>query len=265
VAKARIISAAKRICCAALLLIALPLASVFAQPSSDQQGLTAEQEQRVQQLIHDYILANPTIVFEALKKQQQAIEDARILSRTEMILASQQELLADAASPIGGNPQGDVTIVEFFDYRCPYCKAVEPSLEALLKEDGKLRIVYKEFPVLGAASVYAAEIALAAQKQGKYSAFHDAMMNTKGNIDQATVLQVARMTGVDLDRAKSDIKSPEIAAVIKRNYELASTLDINGTPGIVIGTDIADGAADLDKLKRMIAAARRQPESAARP
>jgi protein-disulfide isomerase len=257
-------SAARRVCCIALLLIVLPFVPALAEPSTNQQGLTPEQEQRIQQLIHDYILANPAVIFEALKKQQQAVEAARTLSRTEMILASQQELLADPASPSAGNPKGDVTIVEFFDYRCPYCKAVEPSLEALLKADPKLRIVYKEFPVLGAASVYAAEIALAAQKQGKYSAFHDAMMNTKGNIDEAAVLQVARLTGIDLDKAKSDIKSPEIAATIKQNYELAATLDINGTPGIVIGMDIADGAADLDQLKRMIAAARRQPESAAR-
>src|SRR5262249_37945662 len=126
-----------------------------------------------------------------------------------------------------------------------------------IQEDPKIRFVYKEFPILGPTSIVAAQYALAAQKQGKYSIFHDAMMATKGHIDNASmILEVAKLAGVDLDRAKEDIKSPEFTAIIRRNYELAQALQIEGTPGIVIGTQIADGAATMETLKQMIAAAR---------
>src|SRR5262249_9457414 len=168
----------------------------------------------------------------------------------------QDELVRDPASPVAGNPQGDVTIVEFFDYRCPYCKQVEPHLEALLKEDPKLRIVYKEFPVLGPESLYAARMALAAQKQGKYTAFHDAMMAAKGQITQETILTVARSAGVDVARAKTDMAAPDIQEIIKRNYALADALDIQGTPAFIVGDTLVPGATDLDNLRRLIAEAR---------
>jgi protein-disulfide isomerase len=229
--------------------------SVFADQLPAQ--LTPEQTQAIQQIVRDYILQNPGILLDALKLQQQRNAMQRQLATSEMIAAKQQELYSDPTSPTAGNPNGDVTIVEFFDYNCPYCKAIEPSLEELRKEDPKIRFVYKEFPILGPPSIVAAQYALAAQKQGKYSMFHNAMMATKGHIDNASViLEVARQAGVDLDRAKEDIKGPEFAAIIRRNYELAQALQIEGTPGIVIGKQIADGAANMEALRRMIATAR---------
>jgi protein-disulfide isomerase len=227
-----------------------------AQQSPAQPALTQEQTQAIQQLIHDYLLNNPGVVFQALKNQQEEMEREKQATAQDTIVSRQQDLVADPTSPTGGNPHGDVTVVEFFDYRCPYCKAVEPSLEALLKDDAKLRIVYKEFPILGPASVYAAQVALAAQKQGKYKEFHNAMMATKGNIDEVSVLGVARLAGLDLDQVKADVNAPEIAAIIRRNYELAQALNIGGTPGFVIGSEVADGAADTAALKRMVATAR---------
>ena len=143
------------------------------------------------------------------------------------------------------------------DYRCPYCKQVEPHLEALLKEDPKLRIVYKEFPVLGPESLYAARMALAASKQGKYAAFHDAMMAAKGKISEETILGVARAAGIDLTRAKTDMAAPDIQEIIKRNYALADALDIQGTPAFIVGETIVPGATDLDNLRRLIAEARK--------
>jgi protein-disulfide isomerase len=240
----------------ALLLFAWLAGAASAQQSPVQTPLTPEQTQAIQKVVHDYILANPAVVFEALKLQQQELAKQKQATGSDMIVAKQQELFGDPASPTGGNPHGDVTIVEFFDYRCPYCKAVQPSLEALLKEDAKLRIVYKEFPILGPASVVATQYALAAQKQGMYDVFHDAMMATKGPIDDVLVQAVARQAGLDLDRAKADIAGPEFAAVIRRNYELAQALQIGGTPGFVIGTQIADGAADISALRQMVATAR---------
>ena len=139
-----------------------------------------------------------------------------------------------------------MTIVEFFDYRCPYCKQVLPALQTLLKEDHKLRFVYKEMPVLGPASVTAAHAALAAQRQGKYEAFHTAMMATKGQITDETVYKVAGSVGLDVDRLKQDMSAPEIEQALKANLALADALNIRGTPGFIIGNHIVPGAIDLE-------------------
>jgi len=254
-------SRAKRCLVAAAMTVLLAWPAL-AQSTSPAPALTNEQSQAVQQLIHDYILNHPDVVFQSLKNEQQQMAQQKEASSREMIAAKQKELLADPTSPTGGNPKGDVTIVEFFDYRCPYCKAVEPSLETLLKDDPKVRIVYKEFPILGPASIYAAEVALSAQKQGKYMAFHNAMMGTKGTIDDATVRGVAQLAGLNMDQVDADISSPAFGAIFRRNYELAAALNIGGTPGFVIGTQVADGSADIDSLKQMIAAARQSPGQA---
>lgn len=239
-----------------ILLVAMTVGMADAQPASTAAALSPEQRAAVDQAIHDYILSHPEIVVEAVEAAKQKEEQAKE-ARTQQVLAERAaEIVADPASPVGGNPKGDVTIVEFFDYSCPYCKEVEPSLEALLKQDPKLRIEYKEFPVLGPGSVYAARVALAAQKQGKYIAFHTAMMATKGDITDDVVLRVARLAGLDLDRVKRDMMAPDIDAVIHHNYELAQALAIDGTPGFVIGKEVADGAPDIDTLTRMVADAR---------
>ena len=149
-----------------------------------------------------------------------------------------------------------MTLVEFFDYRCPYCKQVEPSLDALLKEDGKLRIVYKEFPILGEASVYATRVALAAKKQGKYAEFHRAMMATKGDIGDEMVLKIATSIGLDVGKIKTDMSAPDIDKLIDTNYALADALNIQGTPAIIVGGTLIPGAVDLDTLRKNIAAAR---------
>jgi protein-disulfide isomerase len=173
------------------------------------------------------------------------------------VVERRDELLNDATAPVAGNPKGDVTIVEFFDYRCPYCKQVEPALEALLKEDRQLRIVYKELPILGKDSVYATRAALAARKQAKYDKFHTAMMAAKGQIDEKSILQVATASGLDIERLKSDMTASEIDDIIKRNYDLAQALDIHGTPAFIIGGELVPGAIDIATMKQKIAAARK--------
>ena len=151
-----------------------------------------------------------------------------------------------------------MTIVEFFDYRCPYCKQVLPSLQALLKEDQKLRFLYKEMPVLGPQSVTAAHAALAAERQGKYEAFHNAMMATKGQITDETVYKVAGSVGLDVERLKQDMSAPEIGQALKTNLALADALNIRGTPGFIVGNHIVPGAIDLDALRNMVAEARKE-------
>jgi protein-disulfide isomerase len=235
------------------LLLALPLAG----PAPAADSLSTAQKAEIEKVIRDYFLQHPEFMVEVLHAAEAKLKAEKAADAKEAIAARRDELLHDSATPVGGNPNGDVTIVEFFDYRCPYCKQVEPSLEALIKEDRNIRIVYKEFPVLGAASVYASRMALAARKQGKYAAFHDAMMATKGQVTEDIVLKVARLAGVDIEQAKGDMNDKEIGDLLKRNYSLAETLDIQGTPAFVIGDTLVPGATDVENLKRLVADARK--------
>jgi protein-disulfide isomerase len=240
-----------------LLTLLLLLAAGLAAPAGAAEPLTPEQKQAVEQVIHDYLLDHPELMIEVLHAAEAKLKEQKAAGARQEIGARRDELLHDADTPVGGNPKGDVTIVEFFDYRCPYCKEVEPALEALLREDGKIRIVYKEFPVLGPASVYAARIALAARHQGKYAAFHQAMMARKGQITEDVVLKVAADSGIDVAKAKAEMNSSEIDGLIKRNYALADALDIQYTPAFVIGDELVPGAADIDHLRALVAAARK--------
>ena len=220
--------------------------------------IPTEQRQAIEGIIHDYLLHNPDLLIEALHGAEDKL-NREADAKAEKVLSDQRrEIFDDPATPVGGNPQGDVTIVEFFDYRCPYCKQVLPALQALLKQDHKLRFVYKEMPVLGPQSVTAAHAALAAQRQGKYEAFHYAMMATKGQITDETVYKVAGSVGLDVDRLKQDMSAPEIGQALKTNLALADALNIRGTPGFIIGNHIVPGAIDLDALRNMVAEARKE-------
>jgi protein-disulfide isomerase len=237
----------------AFVLLLLPLA----RPARADEALSPAQKAAVEKIIHDYFMAHPDFMIEVLHEAEAKLKADKARDTSQLIAAKRDELLHDAGSPVGGNPKGDVTLVEFFDYRCPYCKLVEPSLEALTHEDTKLRVVYKEFPVLGPASVYASRIALAARRQGKYAAFHKAMMATKGDITDDVVLKVAKSVGIDIERAQADMNAPEIDAIIKRNYALADALDIEGTPAFIIGDTLVPGATDIAQLRKLIADQRR--------
>jgi protein-disulfide isomerase len=167
-----------------------------------------------------------------------------------------QEITADPASPVGGNPDGDVSLVEFFDYNCPYCRRMGPILRQMIENDANLRIVYKEWPILGSGSVFAAKAALAAHKQGKYLAFHEALMEGPGKADESRVLEVAKYIGLDIERLRGDMDSDEIIQAIDRNMALARALQITGTPTFVIGSEIIRGAVDMAALETSVATAR---------
>jgi protein-disulfide isomerase len=219
--------------------------------------IPAEQREAIEGIIHDYLLHNPDVLIEAVRGAEDKLNHEADAKAAKILSDRRSEIFNDPATPVGGNPQGNVTVVEFFDYRCPYCKQVLPELQTLLREDHKLRFVYKEFPVLGPVSIVAARAALAAQRQGKYEAFHTAMMATKGQITDDTVYKVAASVGLDVDRLKQDMASPEIGQAIKGNLALAEALNIHGTPGFIIGNKIVPGAIDLDTLKDMISEARK--------
>jgi protein-disulfide isomerase len=219
--------------------------------------MTASQREAIESVVHDYLMHNPDVLIEALRGAEDKLNREADTKAATVLSDRRSEIFDDPATPVGGNPRGDVTIVEFFDYRCPYCKQVLPSLQTLLKEDRKLRFIYKEMPVLGPASTVAARAALAAQRQGKYEAFHSAMMGTKGQINEDTVYKVAASVGLDVDRLKQDMTAPDIERALKANLALAEALNIRGTPGFIIGEHIVPGALDLDNLKSMVADARK--------
>jgi protein-disulfide isomerase len=241
---------------AALLLLAFAAAPV-APAAAD--SFTPQQHKELEGIVHDYLLKHPEVMIEVLQSAEDKLKSDAHEHAAKALSDRRQELLSDPNSPVAGNPQGDVTLVEFFDYRCPYCKQVEPSLEALLGQDRQLRLVYKEFPVLGPASVTAARAALAARQQGKYDVFHRAMMSLKGQIDDAAVFKVAASVGLDTERLKRDMAAPEIDRILRDNQKLADALDISGTPGFVIGNEIVPGAISIDEMKALIEAARKQP------
>ena len=239
-----------------LLLCCTILASMPLRQASANE-LAPEQRRAIEDVIHDYLKQHPDVLIDALRGAEQNVKSSVRDTGEQTLLARRREVFEDPQTPVGGNPKGDVTLVEFFDYRCPYCKKVQLSLEKLVSEDPRLRIAYKEFPILGSVSVFAARAALAANRQGKYVRFHDAMMAATGNITDDTVYEVARSAGLDLARLKRDMAAPEITAVLRANRTLAEDLGIRGTPTFVIGDQLVPGALDLSSLEELIARVRR--------
>jgi protein-disulfide isomerase len=217
----------------------------------------SDKDAALQQAIHDYILAHPEVLIQSLQQAKLKQEQRFAVAVKSKIVAFRKDLLEDPNAPVLGNSTGDVTLVEFFDYRCPYCRQVEPWLQTLIKQDPGVRIVQKEFPILGPASVYAAHVALAAWKQGKHTAFHDALMAKEGNMDENNIhedliLQVAKSVGLDIDRMDIDMKSPDVEVEIQRNMEIAKSLGLTGTPAFIVGSELVPGATDLATFKSMV-------------
>jgi protein-disulfide isomerase len=237
---------------ASVLVVSAPLGPLEAAE------MTLEQRRAIEAIIHDYLMQNPDVLIEALREAEAKANSDADAKAAQVIRDRRREIFDDPATPVGGNPQGDVAIVEFFDYRCPYCKQVHPALQTLLDQDQKLRFVYKEWPVLGPQSDMAAHAALAARLQGKYEPFHAAMMATKGQISDEVVYRIAGSIGLDVDRLKRDMTNPEIDQALSANKALANALDLHGTPGFIIGDHVVPGAIDLDALKNMVADARKQ-------
>jgi protein-disulfide isomerase len=237
-------------------LMAVALLAAAAVPSLAQQAPALTREQ-VEQIVREYLLSNPEIIVEAIEALEAREREAKQAGQRAAVAAHQEQIYRDPDAPVAGNPAGDVTVVEFFDYRCPYCKQVAPALAQLLKEDGKLRFVFKELPILGPDSVIAARAALAANAQGKYMPMHAALLRHRGNFDEATVMRIAAEAGLDASRLKTDMAKPEIDAMIDRNRGLARALSVTGTPAFIIGDKIVPGAVDLETLKALLAGARK--------
>jgi len=242
----------------AILGLGLSLAPAAAQEQSLPGGFTTDQVQGVENIVREYLMAHPEVLVQALTEYQNRLKMAEEQSRQQAIVARLQELTEDPAAPVLGNPAGDVVVVEFFDYRCPYCKSVAKMVREVVAGDGKVRLVMKEFPILGPPSVQAARAALAAAMQDKYEAFHFALMTQPGDMSDTHIETVAGQVGLDVERLQRDMKSPEVAATIDRNIALAETVGIRGTPAFIVGKTLVPGAIDAESFRQLIAKARAQ-------
>lgn len=249
----------QRLITLAVTYVSALLCSVPALTQTTDAGKALVANEALQQAIHDYILAHPEVLIQSLRIAKEREESHTAEQNKTLVTSLKNELVDDPNAPVRGNPSGDVTLVEFFDYRCPYCREVEPFLQALIKNDHGLRVVVKEFPILGPTSVYAARVALAAYKQGKYEQFHDAVMSKKSNINEAALLKLAEEAGLALDRVKTDMNSPDVDAEIKRTTEIAKALRLSGTPAFIVGTELIPGATDLETLQALLDEARHGP------
>lgn len=213
-------------------------------------------EDQIKELALKAIMENPQVIMEAvalLQSQEQAVQAEQ---REEMLSTNRDRLERDPNAPVLGNPDGDVTIVEFFDYNCPYCKRVKPEVQALMASDPNIRLVYREWPILGDGSMFAARAALASRKQGKYEEFHWAMMGLQGRAEEASVMKVATDIGLDLDQLRADMDAPEIDEHIQTSIDLTATLGFSGTPSFVIGDALVAGFAETSELEQHVAVAR---------
>jgi protein-disulfide isomerase len=215
-------------------------------------------QQAVEHVVEQYLRTHPEIIEETLQILQ-AKREAEERERVRVVIAARQEdLLNDPNSPVSGNPAGDVTVVEFFDYRCGYCKQVAGAVTQLQKEDANVRVVYKDFPILGETSELAARAALASKVQGKHLAFHEALLASKNDLIQESLFAIATEVGLDIEQLQTDMQAPLIQSTIDRNRTLARELGISGTPGFIIGTELVPGALDLKDLKSLVAHIRKR-------
>jgi protein-disulfide isomerase len=239
---------------AALMLVLAVEVFAASMALADSPPLTDAQRAAVEGVVHDYLLKHPEVILEAVQAYQENQQAAKDKIAKEELVKRASDLLHDPATQVMGNAASDCTIVEFFDNQCPYCQANEPEIQKLLKQDGRVKLVLKEFPILGPVSLVAAKAALASVKQGKYAAFHEALLAHKGHYDKAQVVDdIAKSVGLDMDKLHKDMDSPEIAEEIDRNLDLGRALEINGTPGFVIGDQIVGGASSVDELKKYVA------------
>jgi len=216
---------------------------------------TPAQRAEIVQILRDALKQDPSILRDAVGALQ-ADEGDRQQVASRAAIAAVRDTLIDPADPVAGNPTGDVTIVEFFDTRCPYCHKLEPAMDELLAGDHGVRLVYKDLPILGPASVLGSKALLAAQKQGGYEKMRAAIMAAPPDTSKQIIQTATQRLGLDWKRLEHDMDDPAIAARIQANLKLAHAIGIEGTPALVIGGALIPGAVDLAQLQKSVATVR---------
>jgi protein-disulfide isomerase len=239
----------------ALLLAAVPAHAE--EKAAPVVGFTDVQKTEIQTIIRQFLVEKePETIMKAVEVIKQREQNQQKEASKQGLERNKARLYDDANSPVLGNPKGDVTIVEFYDYSCGYCKVAHPTLQDLLEKDKNVRYIAKEFPILGEGSVIAARAALASVKQKKFAEMHDALMNFRGQYTEAGVMDIAQKVGLDTAKLKTDMASKAVDDMIAENRKLGNDVGVRGTPMFIIGGEVNPGALDAEGLKKAVANAR---------
>jgi protein-disulfide isomerase len=246
-------------------LTAVALTFGVAPSVASAQSFSDAQRGEIEKIIKNYLITNPEILEEVSVELSKRQADAEKLKHVAAVKKHAEALFRSPRGVVIGNPDGDVNFVEFFDYNCGYCKQAMVDMMDMIKADPKLRVVLKEFPVLGQASVEAAQVGIALRMQDpsgkKYLAFHQKLLGGRGQADRARSLAAAKEAGADMARLEKDMVSPEIRATLEENLKMAEDIGLNGTPSYVIGEAVYIGAIGAVRLKNAVSTARCGRES----
>jgi len=230
-------------------IAAISLGLALGPIQSTAQDLT---DDRIKELALQAIRENPQIIMEAVQLLEAEQAAAQAGAQADVLNNERELLERDPNAPVLGNPDGDVTVIEFFDYNCPYCKRAMAEVQGLLEADRNVRLVYREWPILSEGSVFAAKAALAAREQGKYEEFHWALMGMQGRAEEASVLRVAEEIGLDVEQLRADMDAPEVEEHIATSMRLTQALGFNGTPSFVIGETLVPGFVEEEQLRSVV-------------
>ena len=228
------------------------LTAVLATQPGDGRADVELPRDEVERIVREYLLREPEIIMQAIEELQRRRDAQAAADQRERLAGEREALLGDARDPVLGNPDGDVTLIEFFDYRCGYCRIMAEPMQSLIQQDPDLRIVMKEFPILGPDSVLASRAALAAHRQGGYEAMHWALL-AENRIDEAVIRRLAEAQGLDVDQLLADMQADPVADHIQDNILLAQGLGVNGTPSFIIGDTVLPGAVPIERLAGLVA------------
>jgi protein-disulfide isomerase len=233
---------------------------LLAPAAAPAQSFSPAQRSEIERIVHDYLVQHPEVLQEAMTELEKRQATAEAEKAKAAIATHAASLFNSPRQVVVGNPQGDVTLVEFFDYNCAFCKRALADLMDLMKIDSKLKVVLKEFPVLGEGSTEAAKVAVAVRMQDKtgkkYLDFHQRLLSGRGQADKARALAAAKDAGLDVARLEKDMASDEVRATLEESFKLAEALGLNGTPSYVVGSDVVVGAVGYEALRKKVTAAR---------
>lgn len=234
------------------LIITAGLSNTLSAKSFDDTEKTA-----IQSIIKDYLLKNPEVIRDAIEEleRRNAVAEKQ---RRQKLIAENKDLLHDPKSSfITGNPKGDVTVIEYFDYNCPYCRQSLIDVVKLIENDKNVRVILKEYPILGEASKHASLVAIAARKQNKYMEIHTALLSAKGRLDNNSIMKIAEGIGLDMEKLKADMASDETKTILNKNIESGLKVGINGTPSFIINDELIPQVLPYEAMKGFISRLRK--------
>ncbi|MGR3497226.1 DsbA family protein [Citreimonas sp.] len=240
---------------AAALSLALLSGGASAQDAFDPATMTDSQREAFGEAVRDYLLNNPQVIMEAVSVLEERESDAQAQADEALVSNNADAIFDDGFSWVGGNPDGDITVVEFMDYRCGYCRRASPEVAQLIESDGDIRLIVKEFPILGEASMISSRFAIATQivaGDDAYKAVHDSLMALEGDPTDAVLVRLSEALGLDAEAIMAEMDSDEVTRRIAETRALAQQLQINGTPTFVFGDQLVRGYAPLDAMQQIV-------------